>query len=822
MAVPGMPAAFMSYARFDDQHDGGQLSQFRKRLEAEVQAQTGEEFAIFQDRNDIAWGQNWKQRIEEALDGVTLLLVIITPSLFRSRECLAEVKRFLDRERTLGRTDLILPVYYIGAREMKKDPLAQERDELTRVLASRQFADWRKLRFEPLDSPPARKAVEQLAIQIRDTLSRRVSLPPEGLRPPEAASRRSWGARIRAALPWMLASLLFGAVFGIGYGVRSGFAHGAFWGTVAAFGAAVVLCGAYAVGRDLWEWLRKLIGDAHSWQGWTASVLAAGSLTGGLALGHGSPPVRCPVPTELRVLTSAEDFAAIKNVIPYFERDTGQGYGCETVDVTAYASPGMSDTIKAFQAWSKDWPNLTPDSVIGPPPDVWIPDSPDGNVPSIPRVHPGVLTSPSRIPIGYTPVVIAVPAAVKPPAQKLSWKDLYAALTSDRLSLAVPDPNTSNAGLVGLAELHKQLNAADEHQVEAAGTFPQDSESLLCAAGQASRQGTADKTAYLASEAAVANYNYGQLAGAACGPSRSLPSAVGLTPVYPSPAVTLAFPFVMVKWPTWQSQAARDAAQKFYDWLAGPGQPLLDFGGVRPRGCAPGGIVPRQSPDSNGAQSCTTATDIRRLGALARAAFNVALVPAHVLIAVDDSGPMRPYLPQIAAALDGDLLSSAFGASDEFAIWELPGSGGQIKKELVGLEPSIAANLQLVPGRVGTFTAHGHSHNYDVLAAAASMLRDNGTGSGPTNSSVVLLTDGDGGSRLKAADVEELFQEDLNGRRPITLDIIAFGPPGCTSVMLQLANRTGGSCYAASESDPGQLLTQVLDQLVVGGRPHGG
>ena len=96
------------------------------------------------------------------------------------------------------------------------------------------------------------------------------------------------------------------------------------------------------------------------------------------------------------------------------------------------------------------------------------------------------------------------------------------------------------------------------------------------------------------------------------------------------------------------------------------------------------------------------------------------------------------------------------------------------------------------------------------------MLRDNGTGSGPTNSSVVLLTDGDGGSRLKDADVEGLFQEDLNGRRPITLDIIAFGPPGCTSVMLQLANRTGGSCYAASESDPGQLLKQVLGQSLSG------
>ena len=68
------PAAFMSYVRSDDAHDDGQLTQFRERLEAEVRAQTGKEFAIFQDRNDIGWGQNWQRRIDQALDAVTLLV----------------------------------------------------------------------------------------------------------------------------------------------------------------------------------------------------------------------------------------------------------------------------------------------------------------------------------------------------------------------------------------------------------------------------------------------------------------------------------------------------------------------------------------------------------------------------------------------------------------------------------------------------------------------------------------------------------------------------------------------------------------------------
>ena len=45
--MPGDPVAFMSYARFNDEHDDGQLTLFRQRLAAEVRAQTGREFAIF-------------------------------------------------------------------------------------------------------------------------------------------------------------------------------------------------------------------------------------------------------------------------------------------------------------------------------------------------------------------------------------------------------------------------------------------------------------------------------------------------------------------------------------------------------------------------------------------------------------------------------------------------------------------------------------------------------------------------------------------------------------------------------------------------------
>ncbi len=80
----------MSYVRVDDQHENGRLTELRSRLSGEVRMQLGEEFTIFQDRNDISWGQQWKQRIEDTIDATTFLIPIITPGFFRSQH--AETK----------------------------------------------------------------------------------------------------------------------------------------------------------------------------------------------------------------------------------------------------------------------------------------------------------------------------------------------------------------------------------------------------------------------------------------------------------------------------------------------------------------------------------------------------------------------------------------------------------------------------------------------------------------------------------------------------------------------------------------------------------
>jgi F-box protein 11 len=167
------PVGFWSYVRADDAHDAGYLSTFRIRLSGEVYAQTGEMFDIFQDREDIAWGANWEERINDCIDAGMFLICIITPRFFKSDACRNELERFVAREKELGRNDLILPIYYITC-PMLEGEARRETDPLAQLIRTRNYVDWRDLRFEPLDSPKAKKKLADIATDIREALETRL------------------------------------------------------------------------------------------------------------------------------------------------------------------------------------------------------------------------------------------------------------------------------------------------------------------------------------------------------------------------------------------------------------------------------------------------------------------------------------------------------------------------------------------------------------------------------------------------------------------------------------------------------------------------
>lgn len=163
--MPAKPAAFLSYTHADDQSDGGWITAFRAKLNDEVEARSGVRFGIFQDKKDIFWGQDWKERIRESLSEVKFFIPILTPRFFASEYCREEVLIFMDRERDIGRSDLILSVLYI---ENPTQAASGERakDELAELLSKRQHVDWTKFRHTNLSQPAMRRRISTLAKQI--------------------------------------------------------------------------------------------------------------------------------------------------------------------------------------------------------------------------------------------------------------------------------------------------------------------------------------------------------------------------------------------------------------------------------------------------------------------------------------------------------------------------------------------------------------------------------------------------------------------------------------------------------------------------------
>ena len=183
------PVAFISYVRSDDVHDSGRITELRQRLEGEVKMQTGRVFDIFQDRNDLKWGQQWKERIEDALFGVTFLIPIVTPSYFQSEACKKEFDTFLIRERALGENRLILPIYYVNCDEMGDIDAAP--NEMASTLKARNWADWRELRFEPLSSPRLRAEIAVLATTIKSTMKELEAVFTASTAPPSVPAQES-------------------------------------------------------------------------------------------------------------------------------------------------------------------------------------------------------------------------------------------------------------------------------------------------------------------------------------------------------------------------------------------------------------------------------------------------------------------------------------------------------------------------------------------------------------------------------------------------------------------------------------------------------
>lgn len=186
--MTGPFSAFLSYTRDDDEYVDGAITELAKRLERALRAFTGrKDVAVFFDREDIEWGDAWRERIRQGLDSSVCLIAIISPSYLASPECRNEVTEFVDQPGEMRR---FLPLYYIDIEDF------DNRDDPVLELARRyQYSDWRKLRSTEPSSPEVLKAIDVLAKRIRDLMRESTTREPSDPGPSPTDPSRDFRAQ---------------------------------------------------------------------------------------------------------------------------------------------------------------------------------------------------------------------------------------------------------------------------------------------------------------------------------------------------------------------------------------------------------------------------------------------------------------------------------------------------------------------------------------------------------------------------------------------------------------------------------------------------
>jgi hypothetical protein len=170
--MPVEPSGFWSYVHLDDDAEQGRVADLADLLREEYALLNGEELRLFCDRDDLAWGEHWRERIDEALAGITFFIPVVTPRYFKSDECRRELLTFARRAKAARVGELLLPILYADVSGLNSD----SDDEALAAVASVQWRDWRELRVEDSGSPAHRQGVRALAkrlVEIVDQVSQK-------------------------------------------------------------------------------------------------------------------------------------------------------------------------------------------------------------------------------------------------------------------------------------------------------------------------------------------------------------------------------------------------------------------------------------------------------------------------------------------------------------------------------------------------------------------------------------------------------------------------------------------------------------------------
>jgi hypothetical protein len=133
--------AFCSYVHKDNQSLADAIQHIIEDVRLFHEAETGRAIQIFFDRTDIGWGQDLRSAIGDSVENATFFIPMVTARYFQSESSRDELLSFYGKCRTLGVTELILPIVLAGRSQIRED----SDDEVIRIVARVRYMDWTEI-----------------------------------------------------------------------------------------------------------------------------------------------------------------------------------------------------------------------------------------------------------------------------------------------------------------------------------------------------------------------------------------------------------------------------------------------------------------------------------------------------------------------------------------------------------------------------------------------------------------------------------------------------------------------------------------------------
>lgn len=155
---------FFSYAHKDNEAEGGAITNLAHNLASQYELLTGDEIKLWLDREDIGWGDVWREEINSGLANTAFFIPILTPAYFNSESCKSEVSQILEINRNQETQKLILPILYT---EVSDTIAAQSEPELIEQLLAIQHENWCETRLEESSSAVYRRSIVKMAKHLK-------------------------------------------------------------------------------------------------------------------------------------------------------------------------------------------------------------------------------------------------------------------------------------------------------------------------------------------------------------------------------------------------------------------------------------------------------------------------------------------------------------------------------------------------------------------------------------------------------------------------------------------------------------------------------